>query len=187
MNLAARVQKTVVALLGFPRTRRPAVRAYRVANHVQALHAARQLAALGAGSAPGIAFRLEGLLARGGTTLYLHVRHGRGPLEIVLVPSDGHALRVELGDDAAEARADEIAPDGAYVGPADRDVPLLHHLPQSEPCVAAFGVDARGVETCTVRFPGFVTHAAVVVDFEVVEEALPLEGTTGPVVLPVRR
>ncbi|HEV2734304.1 MAG TPA: hypothetical protein VGV85_05665 [Longimicrobiaceae bacterium] len=142
---------------------------------------------LNAGGAPGVALRLAGLLKRGGTTLFLHVRHGSGPLEIVLVPSDGHALRVELEDAAAEARVDETAPDGAYVGPADRDVPLLHHLPQSEPCVLAFAVDARGVRRCTVRFPGFVSHAAVLVDSRVVEEALPLEGTTGPVVLPVRR
>lgn len=187
MNLAARVHKTVVALLGVPSTRRPAIHAYRVADRVQALYAERQMAARGAGGAPGIALRLVGLLERGGTTLFLHVRHGSGPLQIVLVPSDGHALRVELEDTAAEARVDEVAPDGAYVGPSDRGVPLLHHLPQSGPCVLAFGVDARGAGRCTVRFPGFVSHAAVVVDSRVVAEALPLEGATGPVVLPVRR
>jgi hypothetical protein len=183
MSLAARVQKTVVALLGFPRTHRPSVRAHRVADRVQALHAGRQLAELGDCGAPLIAFRLESLLARGGTTLYLHVRHGHGPFRVVLVPSDGHAVRVELEDAAAEFSVDETAPDGAYVGPADRAVPLLHHLPQSEPCVAAFGVDARGVETCRVRFPGFVTNAAVVVDSEVVEEALPLGGARAPLVV----
>jgi hypothetical protein len=182
MSLASRVKKNVVALLGFPRTHRPSVRAHRVADRVQALHAGRQLAELGDSGAPLIAFRLERLLERGGTTLYLHVRHGHGPFRVVLVPSDGHALRVEVGE-AAEMAVDEIAPDGAYVGPSDRDVPLLHHLAQSEPCVAAFGVDARGVETCRVRFPGFVTHAAVVVDSEVVEEALPLGGARGPLVV----
>jgi hypothetical protein len=186
MSLAARVQKTVVALLGFPRTRRPAVRAHRVVDRVQAIHAERELAPLGAAGAGRIAFLLERLLARGGTTLYLHIRHGHGPFRVVLVPSDGHAVRVELEGAAAEFSVDEMAPDGAYVGPADRAVPLLHHLPQSEPCVAAFGVDARGVETCTVRFPGFLMHAAVVVDSVVVEEALPLGGARGPLVV-VRR
>lgn len=185
MSLASRVQKTVVALLGYPRAHRPSVRAHRVADRVQALHAGRQLAELGDVGAPLIAFRLESLLERGGTTLYLHVRHGHGPFEVVLVPSDGHALRVELGNAAVETPVDEVAPDGAYTGPADRAVPLLHHLPQSVPCVAAFGVDARGVERCTVRFPGFVSHAAVVVDSDVVEAALPLEGLTGP--LRIRR
>jgi hypothetical protein len=44
-------------------------------------------------------------------------------------------------------------------------------------------VDARGTDRCTVRFPGFVTHAAVVVDSVVVEEALPLGGARGPLVV----
>lgn len=184
MSLAARVQKTVVALLGFPSTRRPAVRAFRVMDRIQALYAGRELAAmLGTDGAPEIALRLERLLERGGTTLYLHVRHGRGRFEVVLVPGDGHAMRVELEDATAEAVVDEVAPDGAYVGPADRAVPLLHHLPQSEPCVAAFAVDARGVRRCTVHFPGFVSHATVVVDSRVLADALPLEGATGPLVV----
>ena len=187
MNLAARVHRTVVALLGIPAARRPAVRAYRVADRLQAMHAARQLAPLGAGGAPAVALRLLGCLERGGTTLFLYVGHGSGPLDVVLAPCDGHATRVELGDEVAEAWVDEVAPDGAWVGPADRGIPLLHHLPQSEPCVLAFGVDSRGVRRCTVRFPAFVSHAAVVVDSRAVAEALPLGGATEPLVLSVRR
>ncbi|HEV2145793.1 MAG TPA: hypothetical protein VGR37_00095 [Longimicrobiaceae bacterium] len=186
MKLTKRVRKAVGYLLGFPRTARPAVRAFRVESRVQATHAAREIAAMKLATPLWIETMLAGLLARGGTTLYLHLR-GAGPLELVLVPSDEHVVRVEMAGEVGETRVDEVAPEGAYTGPASRDLPLLHHLPQSEPCVAAYGVNAGASRRVVVRFPGFVSHATVAVDSGVFADALPLGGMDAPVVLPIRR
>jgi hypothetical protein len=185
MQLTKRVRRAVGTLLGLPRAARPTVRAFRVENRIQATHAARQIAAMKLATPLWVETCLATLLERGGTTLYLHVRGAAAPLEVVLAPWNGHAVRVEMVGHAAETRVGEVALEGAYVGPSLREVPLLHHLPQSEPCVAAYGVDAGSAERVVVRFPGFVSHATVAVDSGVFADALPLGGVRAPVVLPV--
>lgn len=169
----------LLVMRGVPVWTEPAILAFQAHDALQLGHAARQLEGLGAGSVAWLHPWMDALQRRGGTTLHVHVAAGRGPFEVVLAPSDEHGVRLVLGDDEAVLAVDEVAPDGAYVGPAERGIPLLHHLPQSEPCVLVFGVRARGVRRCTVHYPGFVGHATITADRRVLADAVPLGGSTG--------
>lgn len=180
-TLPARLVAALPAALLGRRARAP--RFFRVTSALQARHAARQTGA----RTVDVEGELLALLERGGTTVFLWAAGARAGLPVVLGAGDEHVVRLEVdGQPPFVVRVDEVAPGGAYTGPAAREVPLLHHLPQSEPCVLAFAADLRRADVCEVRVPGFVTHATVASAQEVAARLLPLGGTRGETVVRFR-